>query len=153
MAPPAPAADPCPVQVDARAVRFSQGIVALLVLAAAATGEAALLALPALHLLAAATLGPRGNLPGSFFCAVIRPRLAGDAPEDARPPRFAASIGATVLGLSLVAHLAGLPAVGWALAALVATLATLSATTGLCVGCKLYWLIALYRRARAGLRA
>jgi hypothetical protein len=70
--------------------------------------------------------------------------------EDARPPRFANKIGATVLSLAVLAHLAGLGAAGTALGALVAGLALLAAATGLCVGCELYKLGARLRGVRPG---
>ncbi len=138
--------------VDARAVRFSQGLVALLVLAAAAAGRPGLLALPALLLFLSAALGRRGNLAVRAFDRVVRPRLSTSELEDARPPRFASSVGAVFLAASLLAHAAGLAVLGWALALAVAALATLSAATGFCVGCRMYWLVALLRRARAGVR-
>ncbi len=133
--------------VDARAARFAQAAVALLVLAAAALGDWRLLAVPALHLGASAALGRRGNLPVRFFDAFVRRRLATAALEDARPPRFANVIGAVFLAASLLAHAAGAPLAGWGLALAVAVLAALAATTGFCVGCRLYWLVALLRRA------
>ena len=141
--------DPSPA-VDSRAVRLSQGLVAALVVAAAALRAWPLLLVPAAHLAASAALGPRGNLVGPLFRRLVRPHLAGDAPEDARPPRFAATLGATFLSASLLAHAAGVAPLGWALAGAVAVLALLSATTGLCIGCRLYWLVALIRRTRAG---
>jgi hypothetical protein len=133
--------------VDARAARFAQALVALLVLVAAALGDWRLLSLPALHLTASAALGRRGNLPVRFFDAFIRRRLSTASLEDARPPRFASTIGTVFLGASLLAHAAGAPRAGWALALAVAALAALAAVTGLCVGCRLYWLVALLRRA------
>lgn len=138
--------------VDARAARFTQGVVAALVLAAAAAGDPRLLVVPALHLAASAALGRRGNLPVRFFDAFVRPRLSTATLEDARPPRFASTVGAVFLAASLLAHAASAPLAGWALALAVAALASLAAATGLCVGCRLYWLVALLRRARAGAR-
>jgi len=138
--------------VDTRAARLSQAIVAVLVIAAALLGSLGLLALAALHLFFSAALGRRGNVVVRAFDASLRKRLATAALEDARPPRFASAIGATFLAASLLAHAAGAPLVGWALALAVAGLAGLAAATGLCVGCRLYWLVALLRRARPGAR-
>ncbi len=134
--------------VDSRAVRFSQGAVVALVALAAALRSWPLLALPAIHLALAGLIGPRANVFGRLFVRLVRPRLADDSPEDARPPRFASQVGATALAVSLAAHAAGLAALGWALAAIVAGLALLSAATGFCVGCRLYWIVALVRRGR-----
>lgn len=140
--------------VDTRAARGAQGLVAVLVVAAAALGEWRLLAVPALHLVLAASLGRRGNLPVRAFDTYVKPWLPRGELEDARPPRFASSVGAVFLGASLLAHVAGVHWLGWGLALAVAALAALAAVTGLCVGCKLYWLVALVRRlrARAGLK-
>jgi hypothetical protein len=141
-------AAPAYPRVDARAARTAQAIVAALVAAAAAAGEWRLLAIPALHLVLASALGRRGNLPVRAFDAWIGPRLAAPDWEDARPPRFASTVGAIFLAVSLLAHAAGQHVLGWALAAAVAALAAIAAATGLCVGCKLYWVVALARRAR-----
>ncbi|HEY6098551.1 MAG TPA: DUF4395 family protein, partial [Anaeromyxobacter sp.] len=108
-----------------------------------------LLALPALHLVLAAALGRRGNVPVRAFDAYVRPRLRTAPLEDARPPRFASTVGAVFMAASLLAHAAGAHAAGWGLAFAVAALAGLAASTGLCVGCRMYWLVVLLRRAKA----
>lgn len=141
------AAPPYPL-LDTRAARAAQALVAVLVAAASALGDWRLLAVPALHLALAAGLGRRGNLPVRAFDAYVRPRLSTPSWEDARPPRFASTVGAIFLGASLLAHAAGAHALGWVLAVSVAALAGLAAATGLCIGCKLYWLVALFRRLR-----
>lgn len=135
---PAPtAASPAP-RVDVRAARLSQGLVAALIVAALALRAPALLALAGVHLALAAAVGRRGNVAVRFFDAVLRPRLGPPAWEDARPPRFASLVGATVVALALLAHGAGAPGLGWALAAIVGALALVAAATGACVGCWLY---------------
>jgi uncharacterized protein DUF4395 len=134
--------------LDARAARAAQALVAALVAAAAAVGDWRLLAVPAVHLAFSAALGRRGNLPVRAFDAWIRPRLRVPEWEDARPPRFASTLGAIFLAASLLAHAVGQHVLGWALAVAVAALAGIAAATGLCVGCKLYWVVALVRRAR-----
>ena len=58
--------------------------------------------------------------------------------EDPRPPRFAALVGATLLGLACLLLLAGAVGIAWVAALVVAVLAALGAATGLCVGCALY---------------
>jgi hypothetical protein len=63
----------------------------------------------------------------------------GEGPiEDARPPRFANQVGFTVLSAATLAHVVGFIPVGSILAALVAGLALLAATTGFCAGCQAY---------------
>ena len=81
-----------------------------------------------------------------LYADVIRPRLAPPAVlEDPRPPRFASAMGVFVLTVASLAFLAGAAGLGWGLALLVAALAGLSATTGLCVGCEI-WLFSARRR-------
>jgi hypothetical protein len=80
------------------------------------------------------------------YAKLIRPRLAPPTElEDPRPPRFAATVGVVFLAASTLAFVAGADALGWALALVVAALAALAATTGICVGCELY-LVAARRR-------
>jgi hypothetical protein len=84
-------------------------------------------------------------VPCVFYFEVLQPRFGEGPIEDARPPRFANTIGAVVLGSASLAHAVGLPALGWALGLLVAALALFSATTGFCVGCEAYKLLARFR--------
>jgi Domain of unknown function (DUF4395) len=129
----APTADPYADTdvVDARAPRFLQATVGVGAVTALLTGWWWLYGLLSVQLVAGLVLG-EGRV------------------EDARPPRFANKIGASVLGLAFAAHLAGLDAAGTALGALVAVLALLAAATGLCVGCELYKLAARLRGVRPG---
>jgi hypothetical protein len=141
---PEPTDRPLP-RVDVRAARLSQGLVAVLVAAALALRAPALVAVAGLHLALAAALGRRGNVAVRFFDAVLRPRLGPPAWEDARPPRFASLVGATVVALALFAQGAGALAVGWALAGVVGLLALVGATTGACLGCWLYGYLGPFR--------
>ena len=134
--------------VDERAARLSQALTGALVLAALLAGVPALLALPALHLAASLALGPRGNVVLRLFDAAIAPRLRTRRPEDPRPLRFANAVGAVFLAAALLLHAAGLALAAWLIAGLVAALALLAATTGFCVGCRFYWILAALRRAR-----
>jgi hypothetical protein len=136
--------------VDARAPRFLQATVGILSVAALATGWWGLYGLLALQLVAGLILGRRWCLPCVAYFSLVQPRLGEGRVEDARPPRFANMVGATVLGSAFLAHLAGLAALGNALGTLVAALALLAAATGLCVGCELYKLAARLRGVRPG---
>jgi hypothetical protein len=99
----------------------------------------------ALVLLAGAALGPKYGPFLALYAKVIRPRLAPPHEmEDPRPPRFSAAMGVAFLGAGTLAFAAGAQGVGWGLALMVAALAALSATTGICVGCEIY--LALARR-------
>jgi hypothetical protein len=148
----APTADPYADTdvVDARAPRFLQATVGVGAVTALLTGWWWLYGLLSLQLVAGLILGRRWCLPCVAYFQLVQPRLGEGRVEDARPPRFANKIGATVLGLAFAAHLAGLDAAGTALGALVAVLALLAAATGLCVGCELYKLAARLRGVRPG---
>jgi hypothetical protein len=84
-------------------------------------------------------------VPCVFYFEVLQSRFGEGPIEDARPPRFANTIGAVVLGSASLAHAFGLTALGWTLGLLVAALALLSAPTGFCVGCEAYKLLARFR--------
>jgi hypothetical protein len=131
--------------VDARAPRFTQGVIGVLALAAFVTGWWPLLAILAAQLTVGVTLGRRWCVPCVFYFEVLQPRLGEGPIEDARPPRFANVVGVVVLGTASVAHAFGLHTFGWALGLLVAGLALLSAATGFCVGCEAYKLLARFR--------
>jgi hypothetical protein len=131
--------------VDARAPRFTQGVIGVLALAAFVTGWWPLLAILAAQLAVGVTLGRRWCVPCVFYFEVLQPRLGEGPIEDARPPRFANVVGVVVLGTASVAHAFGLHTFGWALGLLVAGLALLSAATGFCVGCEAYKLLARFR--------
>jgi Domain of unknown function (DUF4395) len=136
--------------IDARAPRFNQAVVGIVGVIALVSGWWWLFGLLALQLTLGLTLGRRWCLPCVFYFQVVQPRLGEGRVEDARPPRFANLVGATLLWATVVANAVGVPLVGMVLGALVAGLALLAATTGLCVGCQMYRLLARVRGVRAG---
>jgi hypothetical protein len=135
--------------IDERAPRVNQATVAVLAAAGVATGWWPLFALVAAQLTVAVTLGRRWCLPCRLYFDVLQPRLGEGRLEDSRPPRFANQVGATFLWAATFASAAGLRVAGAALGGIVAALALLAATTGLCVGCLLYRLAARLRGVRA----
>ena len=54
-------------------------------------------------------------------------------------------MGIAVLSSAAISHALGFDALGWTLGLLVAGLALLSSTTGFCVGCQIYRLLARFR--------
>ena len=136
--------------IDSRAPRTNQAIVGTLSLVAFATGWWPILALLAAQLGIGLRLGRRYCLPCLLYFDVIQPRFGEGPIEDSRPPRFANQVGVAFLGAASLAHLAGLTAIGWGLGLIVAALALLAATTGLCVGCEMYRLGARLRGIRPG---
>jgi hypothetical protein len=144
-------------RIDPRGQRFGAGVSALVLVSALALALPWLAALVGLNLGLSAAFGTRLFLPGRLWPRV-RDRLALGAPaelEHEYPPRFAQALGATAVALAVLAFLAGAPALGWLLVVAVATLQAVLALTGVCVGCRLYflrwWLPAivarLFRRA------
>ena len=149
---PRPTADPYADTdvVDVRAPRFLQATVGTGAVVALATGWWWLYGLLALQLVTGLVFGRRWCLPCVAYFRFVQPRLGEGRVEDARPPRFANMVGATVLSLAFAASLAGLDGAGRALGGLVAMLALLAASTGLCAGCELYRLGARLRGVRPG---
>lgn len=136
--------------IDARAPRFNQAVVGALSLVTALTGWWGFVAALGLQLAIGLRFGRQYCLPCVFYFEVVQPRIGEGELEDARPPRFANIVGAVFLTAAAVAYAAGLVALGTILASIVATLALLAATTGLCVGCEIYKLAARVRGVRPG---
>src|SRR5438477_11166890 len=134
--------------IDARAPRTNQAIVGTLSLLAFATGWWPILGLLAAQLAIGLRFGRRYCLPCLLYFGVLQRRLGEGPIEDSRPPRFANIVGVVFLGAATVAHAVGLTAIGWGLGLLVAALALLAATTGLCVGCEMYKIGARLRGIR-----
>lgn len=131
--------------IDARAPRFNQGVVGVVALAGALLGWPLLWALMSAQLLIGLTLGRRFCLTCLAYFELVQPRFGEGELEDSRPPRLANAIGFAFLGAAALAWWLGSPAAGTALAALVAALALLAATSGFCAGCELYRLSARLR--------
>jgi hypothetical protein len=127
--------------IDPRGQRFGAGVSAAVLVLAFALGQPWLAALVGLNLLVSAAFGTRLFLPGRAW-PLIRSalRLGPTEPEHEYPPRFAQALGGSFLALATLAFVLGLPAVGWVLTGAVAALQTLLAATGICVGCRLYFL-------------
>ena len=136
--------------IDARAPRTNQAIVGALSLIAFVTGLWPILALLAAQLAIGLRFGRRWCLPCLLYFNVIQPRFGEGPVEDSRPPRFANLVGVVFLGSASLAHALGLTALGWGLGLIVAALALLAATTGMCVGCEMYKIGARLRGIRPG---
>jgi len=135
--------------IDARAPRTNQAIVGTLSLVAVVTGWWPILGLLAGQLAIGLAFGRRYCIPCLLYFEVIQPRIGEGPIEDSRPPRFANVVGAIFLSAATVAYLLSLSTIGIALGLLVAALALLAATTGLCVGCEIYRFAARVRGVRA----
>ena len=137
-----------PLPIDPRGPRFNQAVLAVALLTGFLADWRPVVPLFDLVLLAGAALVAKYGPFLALYAKVIRPRLGPPAElEDPRPPRFAAALGVVVLIAGALAFAAGHPRIGWGLALVVAALAGLSATTGICVGCEIYLVLT---RRRAG---
>ncbi|MGI8999342.1 MAG: DUF4395 family protein [Candidatus Limnocylindria bacterium] len=134
--------------IDARAPRFNQATVGIVSLISVLTGWWPLLALLAAQLGIGLRFGRRYCLPCVAYFEFVQPRFGEGSIEDSRPPKFANQVGFVVLGSATLAHVVGLTAIGIALGWLVAGLALLAATTGLCLGCEMYRIGARLRGIR-----
>jgi hypothetical protein len=137
--------------IDSRAPRFNQLVVSVGAAIAVVTGFWPLLALLGAQLAVSVSFGRQYCLPCVFYFTVVQPRFGEGELEDSRAPRFANIIGAVFLGSATLAYIAGFPTVGAVLGGIVAALAGLATTTGLCVGCEVYRLIAKFRGIKGGL--
>ncbi|MBW9207205.1 DUF4395 domain-containing protein [Mumia sp. zg.B53] len=132
--------------VDPRGQRFSAAITAAVLAVALVTIGSSLatvlIAFQALVFALGVLVGPAGTPYAQLFARLVRPRIgAPTETEDARPPRFAQSVGLVFTLIALVASLVGAApvaavAVGFALAA-----ALLNAVTGFCLGCEMYLIV------------
>jgi hypothetical protein len=139
-----------PAPIDPRGPRTNQAVLATALVLGLVLRQPWVAPLFAVVLFLGAAFGPRYGPVLRLYSSVIKPRLSPPSEvEDPRPPRFAASVGVLFLGGATVAFLLGADVLGWALVAVVAVLAGISAVTGLCVGCEMYvWLV----RLRGGVR-
>lgn len=143
---------PEPKPIDPRGPRLNQAVLTVALLAGFLADVRVVVPVFAAVLFLGAAFGPRYGPVLRFYAEVVRPRLTPPADlEDPRPPRFAAAIGVAFLVASTVAFAAGSTTIGWGLALIVAVLAGLAATTGICVGCEVYLFLA--RRRSVGIAA
>ncbi len=137
--------------IDARAPRFNQAVVASGALLAVLTGFWPIFAVLGAQLAVSVRFGRKYCLPCLFYFEVVQPRFGEGELEDSRAPRFANIIGAVFLLSAALFSAAGFPAVGGVLGGIVAALAGLAVSTGLCVGCEVYKVLAKVRGIKGGL--
>ena len=147
-----PRADPYKdlLVIDSRAPRFNQLVVATGSLVAVLTGFWPLLGLLGTQLAVSVLFGRKYCLPCVFYFEVVQPRFGEGELEDSRAPRFANIIGAVFLLSAAVASALGFATVGLVLGGIVAALAGLAVSSGLCVGCEVYKVLARLRGIKGG---
>lgn len=133
--------------IDPRAPRFGQTLTTLGLGGAVVLDLPILLYATAVVLIAAVASGWRLDLYSALWRRVLIPIVGTPTDrEPASPHRFARVMGAIGAGLASVLVLGGIPLAGYVVAAAVALLAGLAASTGICVGCRMYRQVAFFRR-------
>ena len=137
----------CPLRahVDPRALRFGAAATAsVLVIALLTVGVARPLALGLLASQVAvygftAFVSVHWSVWAQIFARFIWPRLsAADELADARPARFSQLIGFVLTAAALLGFVIGADAIGYALTTVAIVGAVINATTGVCLGCRIY---------------
>ncbi|KUI11522.1 hypothetical protein AU193_19105 [Mycobacterium sp. GA-1285] len=142
-----------PDQVDVRGPRFAAWLTAT-ALAAALLLWPVSPAVSAVVLCAQATVfaigawrGPRSHPYGQIFARLVAPRLGpvGEK-EPVAPLRFAQLVGLAFAVAGVVGFASGLPLLGLIATAFALVAAFLNAAFGICLGCRIYPLVARVRR-------
>jgi hypothetical protein len=127
--------------IDPRGHRFGAGVSAIVLIVAFLSGTVWLVALALASIGVSAAFGLRYSVYGVAWRRIAKAlSLPKVEPEHEYPPRFAQVLGSVALILALVAFAAGATTLGWVFTLAVAGLQTVLATTGYCLGCRLYFL-------------
>lgn len=147
---------PGPDVVDVRGPRFAAWLttavlVLVLVLAAVSTTAAAVvLAAQAVVFAIGAATGPRRSPYGRVYATLVAPRIGPPTDtEPAAPLRFAQLLGLVFSAVGLLGFLAGSSVAGVVFAGFALFAAFLNAAFGICLGCRIYPLVARFRRIPA----
>lgn len=136
-----------PAAIDPRGPRTNQAVLAAGLAIGFIAGWWPVAPVFAIVLGIGVAFGPRWGPVLIAYRHVLAPRLGPPSElEDPRPPRFAAAVGVVFLVAATAAFVLGASILGWALALMVAGLAALAATTGVCVGCEMYVMAARLRQ-------
>jgi hypothetical protein len=132
-----------PEVVDERAARTVATGVVLLTVLALATRWPVVVAVLVIGFAARVLSGPRFSPLGLLATRVVVPRLSGaPRPVAGTPKRFAQAIGLTFSSVALVLLLLGAHTAAVVVLAMLLLAAGLEASIGLCLGCKIFALLA-----------
>jgi hypothetical protein len=128
--------------IDPRGQRFGAGLSVVILSLGFVAGLPLVVVLLAVALGVSALFGTRYSILGRPWPYVRRAlRLAPPRElEHEYPPRFAQALGAIGFTLSALLFVVGFATGGWVVAAAVGGLQAVLATTGYCLGCRLYFL-------------
>ncbi|WP_228806959.1 DUF4395 domain-containing protein [Nocardia cyriacigeorgica] len=143
--------------VDVRGPRFvawvTTGVLVLVLIAAAFSPAiaAVLIAAQAVVFALGAVNGPKRHPYGRIYANLIAPRSGPvTETEPEAPLRFAQLLGLAFAAVSLLGFVLGAPVVGALFAGFALFAAFLNAAFGICLGCKIYPLVARFRRRSIG---
>lgn len=141
-------------QVDVRGPRFAAWVTTavlatvILVSAVSVPAATAILAAQAVAFAIGATGGPRQHPYGRLYATLIAPRLGPVTErEPVEPLRFAQLVGLVFAVVGVIGFLSGFTVVGVAATAFALSAAFLNAAFGICLGCKIYPLVARLRHS------
>ncbi|MCA4754744.1 DUF4395 domain-containing protein [Mycolicibacterium fortuitum] len=148
-----PIADGRPAQVDVRGPRFAAWVTTAVLIATvlvAGVSEpvaAALLGAQAVVFAIGAVGGPRRHPYGRIFSIFVASRLAPATEREPVPPlKFAQLVGFVFAVVGAAGFAFGVTALGLTATAFALVAAFLNAAFGICLGCRLYPLVARLRR-------
>ncbi len=128
-------------RVDHNQIRTNQVFTITLLALSFVLDAPALAAFTALVMVISAAMPPLGLFSWVYQrlllpTGIVKPDIVPDNPE---PHRFAQLVGSVFVGLGVLALVAALPVIGWALIGLVIVLASLNLFAGWCAGCTMYY--------------
>src|SRR6478735_5986920 len=130
-----------PTEIDPRGPRFVAAVTTVVLAVGLVTSSAVVLGLQAVVFALAAIFGIQASPYSWLFRTFVRPRLAPPAElEDARPVRFAQTLGLVFALVATLGFATGAEVVGTVATALALAAAFLNAAFGFCLGCELYLL-------------
>ena len=133
------------VLIDPRGPRFAATLTTVLLAVALLAPSAlsiGLLAVQAVVFAVGAVAGVQRTPYAWLFRTLVRPRLGKpDHLEDARPPRFAQTVGLAFAVVALAGYVAGADLLGAIATGLALAAAFLNAVFGFCLGCEVYLLL------------
>ncbi len=131
-----------PTQVDPRGLRVAAAIttvVLALVLITPSPVSIGLLIAQTVVFAIGSLVSLKASPYSIVFARLVRPRIGPPAElEDARPPRFAQTVGLGFAVLALIGFGLGAPALGFIAVAFALVAALLNASIGFCLGCEMY---------------
>ncbi|GGC73440.1 DUF4395 domain-containing protein [Hoyosella rhizosphaerae] len=136
---------PTSANVDVRGPRFAAWITSGVLALTLITNFWPLLAFQTVVFALGALLGPRRSPYGLLFARLVAPRLSPTKEsEPASPVQFAQFVGFIFAAIGLIAYLSGAVLVGQIFVAFAFAAALLNAAFGICLGCKIYPLVARF---------